>query len=156
MPVHAITGCMFSGKTEALCLHLRVFLIAEKKVKIFVPVEAKRAARGIDDILPNSKIPNTPKAIYFKNPPEISDLTEKSDQIIAVDEAQFINKRKEIEEFLAVLEKIKKGRDVYVAGLDTDFLHRPWGAMPDVMAVADNIFPKLKAVCMKCKNLRAS
>lgn len=157
MPVHAITGCMFSGKSEELCRRLMRFLIAKKKICVFVPRRDIRKARSLNrllqKLLPESSTVKVPDTIPVRSPSEMLRLV-RDVQVIAVDEAQFFSKR-QTKKFLDFLMGAKQGRTVIVAGLDTDFLHRPFGVMPAVLAVADEVL-KLTAVCEKCGDDKAS
>jgi thymidine kinase len=160
MPVQVIAGCMFSGKTNELCRRIIRFLLAKKKVAIFSPKCDTRKTRSVSGLLRKSLPENVkisiPETIGVRSPTDILRALRKKRKIevVAIDEAQFFSKRQS-QRFLDFLTRTQKGRIIIVAGLDTDFLHRPFGVMPAVLAVADEIV-KLTAVCEKCGNDRAS
>lgn len=148
MPLDVITGCMYSGKTKKLCRILEDWARAKKRVKTFLPVRDTRESRTLEAHLAKLEV-EVPKPIRFRSPLEILEATSRNDQVVAVDEAQFIVSDKGVEDCLEVLEKLRKGRQVIVVGLDNDFLHRPFGVMPHVLAIADTV-QKRFARCVKC------
>ena len=149
--VLAITGCMFSGKTKKLARVVEDLVRAKRKVKIFVPKTDNRKTRSLELELSKLGVP-VPKTTHFKSdkPLQILRLADDNVDAVVFDEAQFIVNRKAIRDFVLVLGKLRKRRLlVVVAGLDTDYLHRPFGAMPYVLAVADDVM-KRYARCVKC------
>jgi thymidine kinase len=85
------------------------------------------------------------QAINLAKPQEIFDRLEAGTQVVAVDEAQFFS-----QEFVAVCQELAdRGIRVIVAGLDTDFRGLPFGSMPALMAVAEEV-DKLQAICVVC------
>lgn len=147
MPLHVITGCMFSGKTEELCRVLKRFAFAKKQVRIFIPERDTRKVRSIDELLPSSR--RISKPIRVKSPLEILKFIRKRDKVVAIDEIQFWHTEEEIKEFKELLSRLRKTKIILVSGLDTDFRHEPFGVMPYLLAVADKV-TKLTAVCVKC------
>jgi len=140
--IEVICGSMFSGKTEELIRRLNRARIAKLKVEIFSPKADTRY--GEDAIISHnaSKITSTPvdsaSAIL---------LLASDAHVIGVDEAQFFDD--ELPEVCTVL--ANRGVRVIVAGLDMDFKGRPFGSMPNIMAIAESV-TKLQAVCVRCGN----
>jgi thymidine kinase len=140
--IEVICGSMFSGKTEELIRRLNRARIAKLKVEIFSPKADTRY--GEDAIISHnaSKITSTPvdsaSAIL---------LLASDAHVIGVDEAQFFDD--ELPEVSTVL--ANRGVRVIVAGLDMDFKGRPFGSMPNIMAIAESV-TKLQAVCVRCGN----
>ena len=140
--IEVICGSMFSGKTEELLKRLNRVKFAKFKISVFKP--------QLDTRYNNKKIvshdSNEILAIPIKSPSEILTYFSESD-VIAIDEAQFFNA-----DLIAVCDTIaKKGKRVIVSGLDMDFLGKPFGIMPSLLAVADKV-TKLHAICSDCGN----
>lgn len=142
---------MWSGKTEELYRRLLRFVLAKNKVVIFEPKTNTRKVRSLH-VLQTKAATVMPKPVYVAHPKEIliahKRLVNKAD-VVAIDEAQFFHSERDIAEFLHVIETLAKTKIVFVSGLDTDFLHRPFGAVPHALAVADHV-TKLTAVCAQC------
>ena len=141
--IEVICGSMFSGKTEELIRRLKRAKFAYKKVEIFKPQLDTRY--DIENIVSHdaNKIPSTP----ISNSQNILLLAEGV-EVVGIDEAQFFDK-----ELPGVCEKLAlKGVRVIVAGLDMDFRGKPFGPVPDLMAMAEYV-TKLNAICVKCGNL---
>ena len=140
--IEVVCGSMFSGKTEELIRRLNRARIARLKVEIFSPKSDTRYGEGAIISHNASKIPSTPvdsaSAIL---------LLANGAHVIGVDEAQFFDN--EMPEVCTTL--ANKGVRVIVAGLDMDFKGRPFGPMPDIMAIAESV-TKLHAVCVCCGN----
>lgn len=131
---------MFSGKTEELIRRLKRAQIANLKVEIFKPTTDTRYDEN--DIVSHNanRIVSTP----VSNSQQILLLAQGVD-VVGIDEAQFFDK-----EMPMVAETLaSRGIRVIVAGLDMDFLGRPFGPMPEILAMADYI-TKLHAICMVC------
>lgn len=140
--IEAITGSMFSGKTEELIRRLRRAQIAQQTVAIFKPKIDHRYSA--DHIVSHNdqRIPS----IAVKNAWEILENSGEA-QVIAIDEGQFFGP-----ELVEVCERLaNQGRRVIVAGLDQDYRGQPFEPMPQILAVAESI-TKTLAVCMKCGN----
>lgn len=140
--IEVVCGSMFSGKTEELIRRLNRAKIARLKVEIFSP---KADTRYTDDALVShnsNSIPSTP----VENASSIL-LLGSDVHVIGIDEAQFFDD--ELPDVCNVL--ANKGIRVIVAGLDMDFKGRPFGPMPEIMAMAESV-TKLHAVCMRCGN----
>ena len=135
--IEVISGCMFSGKTEELIRRVNRALIAKQKVELFKPAIDKRY-HPVDVVSHNQrKINATP--VHFA-----SDLLLLAGncEVVAIDEAQFFD-----DEIVAVCNHLaNNGKRVIVAGLDMDFEGKPFGPMPNLLAVAEFV-TKLHAIC---------
>lgn len=142
--IEVICGPMFSGKTEELIRRLRLALIAKQRVQIFKPALDNR----YDDKYVMSHSEQKFICTPVKSSKEILEQINDSTRIVGIDEAQFFD-----EGIVDVCEKLaNRGLRVIVAGLDQDYLGRPFGAMPTLLCVAESVL-KLKAVCMSCGGL---
>lgn len=141
--VEVICGSMFSGKTEELIRRLTRALIANQKVEIFKPAIDKRYDKKKIVSHKDSAISSTP--VNFAN----DILLRVSDcEVIGIDEVQFFD-----EEIVNVANELaNNGKRVIVAGLDMDFLGRPFKPMDALMATSEYI-TKVHAVCMNCGNV---
>jgi thymidine kinase len=141
--IEVICGSMFSGKTEELIRRLNRAKIAKQKVEIFKPAIDTR----YDDINVVSHnenaIPSTPVETASQILLYVEDAS-----VIGIDEAQFFD-----EELYNVCNTLAdRGVRVIVAGLDMDYLGKPFGPIPRLMSVAEDV-TKVHAICMKCGNL---
>ena len=141
--IEVICGSMFSGKTEELIRRLKRARIANLKVEIFKPaIDVRYDEKQVVSHDSNS-IHSTP----VEHAQQILLYAEGVD-VVGIDEAQFFD-----DEILHVCETLAlKGIRVIVAGLDMDFSGKPFGAMPNLLAIADYI-TKLHAICVKCGNI---
>ncbi len=140
--IEVICGCMFSGKTEELIRRLRRAQIAKQEVVIFKPRVDNRYSSN--HIVSHSEQSLTSNVI--DNPIEIMSLG-RSAQVVGIDEAQFLpSTLVEVCNDLA-----DSGKRVIVAGLDQDYRARPFGPVPELLAVAEYI-TKTLAICMVCGN----
>ena len=141
--VEVITGSMFSGKTEELIRRLRRAQFAGLKVVIFKPALDKRYSETRVVSHDERSIVSTP----VDNPSAIILLSADAD-VIAIDEAQFFDSS-----LIEICSQLAdSGIRIIVAGLDMDFMGKPFGPMPGLMAVADHV-TKVHAICMRCGNL---
>ena len=141
--IEVIAGSMFSGKTEELIRRLKRAKIAKQKVEIFKPAIDIRFSQTEVVSHDENSIHSTPVG----NSANILLLTGNVD-VIGIDEAQFFDKG-----LIEVVTKLANmGIRVIVAGLDMDFKGKPFGSIPDLMAVADHI-TKVHAICVKCGNI---
>jgi thymidine kinase len=141
--IEVICGSMFSGKTEELIRRLKRAKIANLKVEIFKPAIDVR----YDETKVVSHDSNAIQSTPIDNSQTILLLAEGVD-VVGIDEAQFFD-----DQILDVCEKLAlRGTRVIVAGLDMDYLGRPFGQMPYLLSIADYI-TKLHAICMKCGNI---
>ncbi len=141
--IEVIVGPMFSGKSEELIRRLRRAEIARERVQIFKPVIDQRYANN--EIVSHSGlgIPSD----NVRTAAEVLQKVEPRTEVVGIDEAQFLG-----EELVEVCTKLADmGKRVIVAGLDTDFLGRPFEPMPRLLAVAEEI-TKLLAICVRCGN----
>ena len=141
--IEVICGSMFSGKTEELIRRLKRVQIANRKVELFKPeVDVRYDA---DNVVSHNA--NMMQSIPVNNSQNILLLAQDA-AVIGIDEAQFFDS-----EIVNVCQTLaNKGIRVIVAGLDMDFLGKPFGPMPQLMAIADYV-TKLHAVCVKCGNI---
>jgi thymidine kinase len=141
--IEVVCGSMFSGKTEELIRRLKRAQIAHLRVEIYKPTIDTRY--DVTDIVSHNetRIPSVP----VENSQQILLLAQEVD-VVGIDEAQFFD-----EEMPHVAEKLAtRGIRVIVAGLDMDFLGRPFGPMPAVLAMADYV-TKLHAICVVCGDI---
>jgi thymidine kinase len=140
--IEVITGCMFSGKTEELIRRLNRARYARQTVVIFKPRIDGRYAP--DSVVSHSRQELSAIAIDEAN--EIVEQARTVD-VIGIDEAQFLGAP-----LVPVAERLaNEGKRVIVAGLDQDFLGRPFEPLPHLMAVAEYVTKNL-AICMRCGN----
>ena len=138
--IEVICGSMFSGKTEELIRRMKRAQFAKQKVEIYKPCIDVRYSEDKVVSHDSHSIPSTP----IDSPAKMLELSSDV-EVIGVDEAQFFdNSIVEVVQTLA-----NKGIRVIIAGLDTDFLGKPFGPMPALMAVAEDI-QKVHAICVKC------
>jgi thymidine kinase len=139
--IEVICGSMFSGKTEELIRRLRRAVIARQFVKVYKPAIDRRYAD--DDVVSHSAQRLPSKAIT--RPEEI--LADLSDavQVIGIDEAQFFEP-----EIVSVCQELAgRGKRVIVAGLEQDYLGRPFQTMALLMVEAEYVTKNL-AICVVC------
>ena len=141
--IEVICGSMFSGKTEELIRRIKRARFANQKVVTFkLAVDTRYSDMDVVSHDLHS-IDCTP----VKTPSAMLDVPEDV-QVVGIDEAQFFDMS-----LLEVCQKLaNRGVRVIVAGLDTDYLGKPFGPMPSLMAVAEDV-RKVHAICVKCGNL---
>lgn len=141
--IEVICGSMFSGKTEELIRRLRRAQFANQKIAIFKPKKDVR----YDEKSVVSHDENSLESFPIETSLEILEI-DRDVKVVGIDEAQFFDQDlPEVCEKLAVL-----GIRVIIAGLDMDFLGRPFGPMPDLLAKAEYV-TKVHAICPHCGNL---
>jgi len=141
--IEVICGSMFSGKTEELIRRLNRAKIAKQTVEIFKPSVDTR----YDEENVVSHNANSIKSTPVSNSQSILLLAEGV-QVIGIDEAQFFD-----QELPTVCEQLaRNGSRVIIAGLDKDFKGIPFGPIPDLLAIGDQI-TKLHAICIFCGEL---
>jgi thymidine kinase len=141
--IEVIAGSMFSGKTEELIRRLKRAKIARQKVEIFKPSIDVRFSQT--EVVSHDE--NTIHSTPVGNSANILLLTGNVD-VIGIDEAQFFDKG-----LVEVVVKLADmGIRIIIAGLDMDFKGKPFGPIPDLMAIADHI-TKVHAICVKCGNI---
>jgi thymidine kinase len=137
---------MFSGKTEELIRRLTRARIARQRVEIFKPALDTRY--HAQDVVSHNQtsIRSTP----VQSPSEILLLAGRATDVVGIDEAQFFD-----ESLVEVCRQLADaGTRVIVAGLDMDYLGRPFGPMPALLATAEFV-TKVHAVCVCCGELAA-
>jgi thymidine kinase len=141
--IEVVVGPMFSGKSEELIRRLRRAEIAQRHVRIFKPAIDKRYSSN--GIVSHSglEIPSD----LVSGAEEILQKVEQRTEVVGIDEAQFLGEG--LVEVCSTL--ADRGKRVIVAGLDTDFMGRPFSPMPRLLAVAEEI-TKLLAICVCCGN----
>jgi thymidine kinase len=141
--IEVVCGSMFSGKTEELIRRLNRARIARQKVEIFKPAIDVR----YDEINVVSHDANAITSTPVQNASQILLYANDAD-VVGIDEAQFFD-----DQILDVCNQLAgKGIRVIVAGLDMDYLGRPFGPMPGLMAAAEFV-TKVHAICMNCGEL---
>jgi thymidine kinase len=140
--IEVIAGVMFSGKSEELMRRVRRSLIARKRVQVFKSHLDRRYA-GLYKV--SSHDGRTIEAVPVDSSEQIALRLDPMAQVVAIDEAQFLDTG-----IVALVTSLaERGRRVLVAGTDTDFRGEPFGAMPQLMAVAE-VVSKLHAICVLC------
>ena len=141
--MEVICGSMFSGKTEELIRRLRRAEMAGQQVEIFKPKLDNRYADEEVVSHNQNKIKSTP----VETPDEILLLGSNCD-VLGIDEAQFFD-----ESIVEIANQLaNNGVRVVIAGLDMDYMGRPFGPMPNLMATAEYV-TKVHAICKKTGNL---
>lgn len=141
--IEVICGSMFSGKTEELIRRLKRARIANLKTEIFKPALDNR----YHELNVVSHDANFIVSQPVTNSKTILLMAEEMD-VIGIDEAQFFD-----DDICRVCETLAlKGKRVIVAGLDMDYTGKPFGYMPQLLAIADYI-TKLHAICVHCGNI---
>jgi thymidine kinase len=138
--IEVICGSMFSGKTEELIRRMNRAVLAKQKVEIFKPAIDQRYHD--EDVVSHNQnsIRSTPVSVSS----EIL-LHVHQGEVVGIDEAQFFD-----DSIVEVCQNMaNKGIRVIVAGLDMDYLGKPFGPMPDLMAIAEFV-TKVHAICMNC------
>jgi thymidine kinase len=141
--IEVIVGSMFSGKSEELIRRLRRAQIARQRVQIFKPAVDTRYAS--DQIVSHSEMRIDSCAVQGSH--ALLDLVEPGTEVIGIDEGQFFDL-----ELPAVCDALAdQGKRVIIAGLDQDYLGKPFEPMPQLLAIAEFI-TKTHAICMVCGN----
>jgi len=141
--IEVICGPMFSGKSEELIRRLRRANIARKRVQVFKPAIDNRYSRthivSHGDLRMESEV--------LEN---VNDLLRRIDwrtEVVGVDEANFMGP-----DLVGVVGMLAdSGKQVIVAGLDTDYMGRPFAPIPDLLAHAE-VITKTLAICVRCGN----
>ena len=132
---------MFSGKTEELIRRMKRAVFANQKVAIYKPTIDVRYSENEVVSHDSHKIQSTP----ICDPKDMLPAINEGIEVLGIDEAQFFDS--------SIIETVQKLADsgirVIIAGLDTDFMGKPFGPMPQLMAIAEDVL-KVHAVCVKC------
>lgn len=138
--IEVVCGSMFSGKTEELIRRMKRAKFAKQRVEIFKP--AMDVRYSVEDVVSHDQnsIPSTP----IDTSSSILLLASNID-VVGIDEAQFLDQG-----LIDVCNQLaNKGVRVIVAGLDMDFQGKPFGPIPGLCAIADEVV-KVHAICVKC------
>lgn len=138
--IEVICGSMFSGKTEELIRRMKRAQFAKQKVEIFKP--------SIDVRYSDVDVVSHDKTAITSTPVDSSGnilLLADDVEVVGIDEAQFFD-----DGLVDVCNELaNRGIRVIVAGLDMDFQGKPFGPMPALMAVAEDVY-KVHAICVRC------
>lgn len=140
--VEVICGAMFSGKTEELIRRLKRAEITKQNILIFKPkIDVRYDENSVvshdKNYMPSTAVPSSKEVLI---------RSEKA-QVVAIDEAQFFD-----DDLPTICSDLaKKGKRIIVAGLDMDYTGKPFGPIPELLAIADFI-TKLRAICTNCGN----
>lgn len=141
--IEVVCGSMFSGKTEELIRRLKRAKFARQRVEIFKP--------ALDTRYSDVEVVSHDSNHIISTPIESSAsmlLLATDVDVVGIDEAQFFDN-----DLVNVCEELaRRGTRVIVAGLDMDFKCQPFGPMPALMAIADEV-TKVHAICVRCGNL---
>ena len=141
--IELITGSMFSGKTEELIRRLRRAQFAGLKVEIFKP--------SLDTRYSDTRVVSHDEKSIISTPVDNASsilLLAGDVDVVGIDEAQFFD-----ESIVDVCNKLAdSGIRILIAGLDMDFMGKPFGPMPALLAIAEYV-TKVHAICMRCGNL---
>ena len=141
--IEIVCGSMFSGKTEELIRRLKRAKIAKQKVEIFKPAVDTRY--DIENVVSHDS--NSVSSTPVQNASQILFYAEDF-EVVGIDEAQFFGN-----ELVSVCNELAaNGKRVVVAGLDMDYLGKPFGPIPHLMASAEYV-TKVHAICMRCGSL---
>ena len=141
--IEVVCGPMFSGKSEELIRRLRRAEIARQRVQIFKPAIDERYSE--DHIVSHSDLKIRSEAA--RTAEEVMLKVDLRTEVVGIDEVQFLGP--EIIE--GAIRLADMGKRVVIAGLDTDYLGRPFHPVPELLAIADEI-TKTLAICMQCGN----
>ncbi len=141
--IEVICGPMFSGKSEELIRRLRRSMIARKRVQVFKPAIDTRYSN--DEIVSHGDV--RMKSEVISEAGEILTRMDWRTEVIGVDEANFMGPG-----LVEVAGRLAdSGKKVIIAGLDTDYMGRPFSPIPELLALAESI-TKTLAICMRCGN----
>ncbi len=141
--IEVICGPMFSGKSEELIRRLRRATIARKRVQVFKPAIDTRYS-------PNEIVSHGDSRMQSEVVDSSQNLLRRIDsrtEVVGVDEANFMGP--DLIEVAGAL--ADGGKQVIIAGLDTDYMGRPFPPIPDLLALAESI-TKTLAICVRCGN----
>jgi len=142
--IEAITGVMFSGKSEELMRRVRRALIARRRVQVFKSALDSRYA-GLHRI--SSHDGATVDAVPIRSSLELAEQAHRDTQVFAIDEVQFLDDG--VIDVVSML--ADRGGRVILAGTDTDFRGVPFGPIGHLLAIAETV-DKLHAICVICGN----
>jgi thymidine kinase len=142
--LHVIAGCMSSGKTDELLRLLRRAEIAKRRILLVRPDVDDRTPADYAESRSKARYPSSP--VPKGEPVQVLSLARERDvDLVGIEEAQFFD-----DSLPRVVETLRQsGRHVIASGLNTDFAGRPFGPMPTLLALADEI-TMLSAICVVC------
>jgi thymidine kinase len=141
--IEVITGSMFSGKSEELIRRVRRAEIAKQRVQVFKPRLDTRHA--VEYVISHSDFRYAAETVATSR--ELREAVKPETEVVGIDEGQFFDM-----ELPAVCDALAdSGKRVIVAGLDQDYLGKPFEPMPQLLAIAEYI-TKTLAICMVCGN----
>ena len=141
--IEVICGPMFSGKSEELIRRLRRAMIARKRVQVFKPAIDTRYSN--DEIVSHADV--RMKSEVVGNVQEVLTRLDWRTEVVGFDEANFLGP-----DLVDLANQLAdSGKQVLIAGLDTDFMGRPFPPIPELLALAESI-TKTLAICMRCGN----
>ncbi len=139
--IEVICGSMFSGKSEELIRRLTRAKIARRRVQVFKPRLDTRFSEV--EVVSHGGLRLT--ALAVSGSAEVLDRTDARTEVVGIDEAQFFD--------AGIVEAVRRladlGKRVIVAGLDQDYLGKPFDPMPALMAEAEEV-TKTRAICVRC------
>lgn len=139
--IEVVCGSMFSGKTEELVRRCKRAQIGRQKVQVFKPRIDDRYSKDHVQSHDANRIASTP----VDHSRQILELVDDNTRVVGIDEAQFFD-----EGIIEVANKLAyRGMRVICAGLDMDFRGKPFGPMPQLLAIAESV-TKLSAICVVC------
>jgi len=140
--LEVICGGMYSGKSSELIRRINRAKYARKEVQLFKPaLDGRYHATSV--VAHDSR---HHEAYALEDIRDLLPLLSPTTSIVAIDEAQFFDPEGTI---TVVNQLMELGQKVIVAGLDMDFAGRPFGAMPHLLAIANEV-DKLRAICLRC------
>jgi thymidine kinase len=140
--IEIIAGGMFSGKSEELIRRMRRAVIARQRVQVFKPLLDDRFAT--DEVV--SRDERRLKAIAVATSNELLTRVEIGVQVVGIDEVQFFDAGV----VDVAMQLADAGLRVIAAGLDQDYTRKPFGPMPALLAVAEEV-SKMHAICVRCR-----
>ena len=141
--IEVVCGPMFSGKSEELMRRLRRAMIARKRVQVFKPAIDTRYST--DEIVSHGDI--RMKSEVVKDAADILLRLDWRTQVVGIDESNFFSP-----DLVDIASQLADtGKQVIIAGLDTDYMGRPFSPMPTLLTLAESI-TKTLAICMRCGN----
>jgi thymidine kinase len=141
--IEAICGPMFSGKSEELMRRLRRSMIARKRVQVFKPLIDDRYSS--DEIVSHNDLRMKSQAVA--SAADILPHLDSRTEVVGIDESNFFGPALvDVATHLA-----DSGKQVIIAGLDTDYMGRPFSPMPELLCLAESI-TKTLAICVRCGN----
>ncbi len=141
--IEVIVGSMFSGKSEELIRRLNRARIARQKVQVFKPSIDDRYS--VEEIASHSGMTHISKPVMTAR--ELLAQIDDDTEVIGIDEGQFFD--------MGIIEAVNdlanNGKRIIIAGLDQDFMGKPFEPMPQLLSIAEFI-TKTHAICVKCGN----